>query len=85
MEGPTEEAENAVLDVANHDMEGVAKGSGLASAVATIARGTLGDGVAVCRTRRVVSFGLIGRFLYVSWESGRTRLRVRLEDGARPA
>ena len=56
--------------------EGVAKGSGLASAVAASARGTLGDGVAVCRTRRVVSFGLIGRFLYVSWESGRTRLRV---------
>ena len=40
------------------------------------ALGSLGDGVAVCRTRRVVSFGLIGRFLYVSWESGRTRLRV---------
>ena len=46
------------------------------------ALGSLGDGVAVCRTRRVVSFGLIGRFLYVSWESGRTRLRVRLDDGA---
>ena len=62
--------------------EGVAKGSGLASAVAASARGTLGDGVAVCRTRRVVSFGLIGRFLYVRWESGRTRLRVCLDDGA---
>ena len=62
--------------------EGVAKGSGLASAVAASARGTLGDGVAVCRTRRVVYFGLIGRFLCVSWESGRTRLRVRLDDGA---
>ena len=82
MEGPTEEAENAVLDVANHDMEGVAKGSGLASAVA-LARGTRRlDGVAVCRTRRVVSFGLIGRFLYVSWESGRTRLRVCLWSSA---
>ena len=46
------------------------------------ALGSLGDGVAVCRTRRVVSFGLIGRFLYVSWESGRTRLRVCLDDGA---
>ena len=46
------------------------------------ALGSLGDGVAVCRTRRVVSFGLIGRFLYVSWESGRTRVRVRLDDGA---
>ena len=46
------------------------------------ALGSLGDGVAVCRTRRVVSFGLIGRFLYVNWESGRTRLRVRLDDGA---
>ena len=34
------------------------------------ARGTLGDGVAVCRTRRVVSFGLIGRFLYVSGSRG---------------
>ena len=62
--------------------EGVAKGSGLASAVAASARGTLGDGVAVCRTRRVVYFGLIGRFLCVSWESGRTRLRVCLDDGA---
>ena len=76
IEGATEEAQNAALDVANHDMEGVAKGSGLASAVAASARGTLGDGIAVCRTRRVVSFGLIGRFLYVRWESGRTRLRV---------
>ena len=36
----------------------------------------------MCRTRRVVSFGLIGRFLYVRWESGRTRLRVCLDDGA---
>ena len=62
--------------------EGVAKGSGLASAVAASARGTLGDGVAVCRTRRVVYFGLIGRFLCVSWESGRTGLRVCFGDGA---
>ena len=58
----TSKRAHMVVDVANHDMEGVAKGSGLASAVATIARGTLGDGVAVCRTRRFVSFGLIGRF-----------------------
>ena len=36
----------------------------------------------MCRTRRVVYFGLIGRFLCVSWESGRTRLRVCLDDGA---
>ena len=68
------------MDVANLDMEGVARGSSLASAVAASARGTLGDGVAVCRTRRVVSFGLIGRFLYVRWESGRTRLRVCLAE-----
>ena len=77
----TSKRAHTVVDVANHDMEGVAKGSGLASAVAA-ARGTLGDGVAVCRTRRVVSFGLIGRFLYVSWESGRTRLRVCLWSSA---
>ena len=78
----TSKRAHTVVDVANHDMEGVAKGSGLASAVAASARGTLGDGIAVCRTRRVVSFGLIGRFLYVRWESGRTRLRVCLWSSA---
>ena len=67
----TSKRAHTVVDVANHDMEGVAKGSGLASAVAPAsARGTLGDGVAACRTRRVVSFGLIGRFLCVIGSQG---------------
>ena len=59
-------AKHAALDVAGGAAEGgVAKGSrlGCKRLLQPLARDAKAFGVAVCRTRRVVSFGLIGRFL----------------------
>ena len=59
----TSKRAHMVVDVANSGAaeEGVAKGSRLASAVASGARGTLGDGVAACRTRGVPFFVVVRR------------------------